>query len=128
MSDTPMPLDFAVRRFFPHGGVTKEQMLAAIRRGQLRAEKIGRAYLVTAGDIREWRRTCRVNGCQPGSISGSAKVEMRVGSLSMDERKLTLAAALASIKALKKSSAPTSRKRGRSTPPAGTPLKLVSRT
>ena len=29
--DAPMPLDFAVKRFFPHGGVTKHHMLAAIR-------------------------------------------------------------------------------------------------
>lgn len=60
MSDAPMPLDFAIRRFFPHGGVSKPQMIAAIRRGELRAEKIGRAYLVTPGAIREWRRKLRL--------------------------------------------------------------------
>lgn len=37
--DAPMPLDFAVKRFFPHGGVTKQHMLAAIHKGALAAEK-----------------------------------------------------------------------------------------
>ena len=128
MTDTPMPLDFAVRRFFPHGGVSREQMLAAIRRGQLKAEKIGRSYLVTPGAIREWRNTCRVNVSQPASTSASARAGSHDGSLSMAERKSTLAAALAITRGLKRNSEPTLPRRKKSTPCGETPLRLVSQT
>jgi hypothetical protein len=128
MTDHPMPLDIALQKFFPDGGLTKDAMLAAIRRGELACERIGRAYFVTAQDIREWRNTCRAKGFRPGSGSGNAKAASPAGSLSMDERRSTLAAALAITKRLKKGSGNTSPPRGRSTPPAGTPLKLVSRT
>jgi hypothetical protein len=127
MSEAPMPLDYAVRRFFPHGGVSKEQMLAAIRKGRLKAEKIGRAYLVTPGSIREWRKSCARN-CPPDSGSAPAKAASLDGSLSMDERKSTLAAALAITKGLRKNSGNTSRPRARSTPRAETPIRLVSQT
>jgi hypothetical protein len=128
MTDHPMPLDIALQKFFPDGGLTKEAMLAAIRRGELTCERIGRAYFVTAQDIREWRNRCRVKGYRPGSGSEAVKGEKTDGSLSMAERKSTLAAALAITKGLKKGSVNTSRPRARSTPPAGTPLKLVSPT
>ena len=108
MSEGPMPLDFAARRFFPHGGVTKAHMLSAIRAGKLQAEKIGRAYLVTAGHIREWRKSCRVENCRQGSGSAPAKGESPDGSLSMDERRSTLVAALAITQGLRKGSGNTS--------------------
>jgi hypothetical protein len=127
MSEAPMPLDYAVRRFFPHGGVSKEQMLAAIRKGRLKAEKIGRAYLVTSGSIREWRKSCARN-YPPDSGPASAKAASRDGSLSMEERKSTLAAALAITRGLKLNSEPTLPKRNKSTPRAGTPIRLVSQT
>ena len=128
MTDVPMPLDIALRKFFPEGGLTKEAMLAAIRRGDLNCERIGRAYFVTAGDIREWREKCRVKGSRQGFISESGKAVNHDGSLSMAERKSTLAAALAITKGLKSNSGRTSRQRGGSTPAPGTPLRLVSQT
>jgi len=57
--DEPMPLDVAVTRCFPHGGITKSTLLAAIRRGALVFEKVGRTYLVTEADIAAWRSQCR---------------------------------------------------------------------
>ena len=41
---TPLPLDAAVKTFFPNGGVTKNMLLLAIRRGVLGFEKIGRDH------------------------------------------------------------------------------------
>lgn len=51
--DAPMPLDFAVKRFFPHGGVTKQHMLAAIHKGALReaADKLERAGWRQSADL-----------------------------------------------------------------------------
>lgn len=126
--DTPMPLDAAVARFFPDGGVTKQHMLAAIHRGELACEKIGRGYFVTQGDIREWRNRCREKGSRQGFVSENGKAVDPDGSLSMDERKSTLAAALAITNRLRKRSGSTSPKRGKSTPPAATPLRLVAPT
>jgi hypothetical protein len=126
--DSPMPLDIALRKFFPDGGLTKEAMLAAIRRGDLNCERIGRAYFVTAVDIREWRNTCRARGSRQGFTSDSGKAVNHDGSLSMAERKSTLAAALAITKGLKSSSGRTSRRRAGSTPAPGPPLRLVSQT
>jgi hypothetical protein len=128
MNDTPMPLDVAIARCFADGGVTKAHLLAAIRRGDLACEKIGRAYFVTAGDIREWRNKCRARGSRQGFVSGNGKAVNHDGSLSMDERKSTLAAALAITKGLRKSSGNTSRPRVKSTPAPATPLRLVSQT
>lgn len=126
--DTPMPLDTALRKFFPEGGLSKAALLAAIRRGELSCERIGRSYFVTAGDISEWRSKCRARGYRPGSGSGAVRGETPDGSLSMDERKSTLAAALAITRALRKGSANTSPPPVKSTRRAGTRLRLVSQT
>jgi hypothetical protein len=123
-----MPLDIALGKFFPDGGVTKEQLLSAIRKGELACEKIGRGYYVTASDIKQWRMKCREKGSRPDCASRTAKSVDSDGSLSMDERKSTLAAALAITKRLKKSSVNISLKRKPSTLAPGTPLRLVSQT
>jgi hypothetical protein len=128
MTDAPMPLEVAIRRFFPEGGVTIDIMRAAIRKGELTCERIGRSYFVTPQDVRDWRHTCRAKGSRPGFGLGNGKGESRDGSLSMAERKSTLAAALAITKGLRKSSVNTSRRIAGSTPAPGTPLKLVSQT
>ena len=70
---TPLPLDAAVKTFFPNGGVTKNMLLLAIRRGVLGFEKIGRAYFVTEADVMQWRKTCRNAARAQGSISGSER-------------------------------------------------------
>lgn len=55
----PMPLAVATRTCFPHGGVTKSTLLAAIRAGRLGFEKVGNRYMVTEADIEKWREKCR---------------------------------------------------------------------
>jgi hypothetical protein len=86
-----MPLQVAVETFFPHGGVTKSTLLAAIRDRRLGFEKIGKTYFVTGADIQQWRDTqCRAAACPQGSITAPPKTD---GSLSMAERKSTHSAA-----------------------------------
>jgi hypothetical protein len=126
--ETAMPLDIAIGKFFPDGGISKEHLLAAIRRGELACEKIGRSYFVTASDIKEWRNRCRAKGSRQGFTSDSGKAVNPDGSLSMEERKSTLAAALAITRRLKKNSGNTSLNTGKSTPAPATPLRLVVRT
>lgn len=128
MTDAPMPLEIAAKRFFPDGGVTIDMMRSAIRKGELTCERIGRSYFVTPADVREWRHKCRVKGCRQGSGSDSVRAASPDGSLSMEERKSILAAALGTTKALKKGFKNTLQERAASTPAPGTPLKLVSRT
>ena len=128
MTDAPMPLEVAIRRFFPEGGVTIDILRAAIRKGELTCERIGRSYFVTPHDIREWRHKCRVRGSRHGSGSRTGASVESDGSLSMAERKSTLAAALAITKGLRKSSGNTSRRTAGSTPAPAIPLKLVSQT
>jgi hypothetical protein len=124
-SDTPMPLDKAVQVYFPHGGVTKSTLLAAIRRGTLAYEKIGRAYFVTDAGIMEWRRQCHVAANPHGSNTEQLKT---AGSLSMDQRRSTQAAALATVRALKRSSESIARGMAASTRPNVTRLKSPSLT
>lgn len=125
-SDAPMPLHAAVQVYFPHGGVTKSTLLAAIKRGGLAYEKIGNAYFVTGADIQHWRATeCRAAANPQGCNTAPQKTD---GSLSMAERRSTRDAALASVRALKHSSATTSRAIARSTPGSVIPLKSRVRT
>ncbi|WP_415005171.1 helix-turn-helix domain-containing protein [Aestuariivirga sp.] len=55
----PFPLDAAVSYFFPNGGITKNTLRAAIRKGELECEHIGNKYFVTASDIEKWREKLR---------------------------------------------------------------------
>lgn len=122
----PMPLKTALAVCFPHGGITEETMLAAIRNGKLAHEKIGRRYFVTEADVREWRKGCRKDAKAQGSGSGSAKGENPAGALSTDELKLRQNMALMRLERLKKTSPDTLRKKARrSTPAPATPLRLV---
>ena len=77
MTDAPMPLEAAVRVFFPHGGVTKSTLLAAIRAGTLGFEKVGRAYLVTEADISAWRTKCRCDYTLGADSRDSKDVQRR---------------------------------------------------
>lgn len=127
-AESLMPLDVAVARHFPLGGATKATLLAAIRRGDLACERIGRAYFVTDADVKQWRRKCRESASRPGSSSGAALAGQIDGSLSMDERKSTLAAAQAIVQALKPGLANTSRRPAGSTQRSGIRLVSPSRT
>lgn len=55
---TPMRLDEAARVLL-HGLVTKSTLRAAINRGDLIAERIGRILVVTPRAVLDWRRKCQ---------------------------------------------------------------------
>src|SRR5262245_26305954 len=76
-SEPSMPIARAVEVCFPHGGIKPATLMAAIRRGELAYEKIGRAYFVTETDVTEWRKQCRVPQKVTASISGKEKAENR---------------------------------------------------
>ena len=63
--DAPMPLKVAAATCFPHGGVTKSTLLAAIAKGRLAYEKIGKTFFVTEAAVIEWRNQCRAGNCRP---------------------------------------------------------------
>lgn len=46
--NSPMPLNIALQKCFPHGGVSISTMQKAIRQGKLNCSRLGRVYLVTA--------------------------------------------------------------------------------
>ena len=58
--DTPLPLDEAARRMFPMGGVTAITLKAQVRKGHLKAYRIGKAYHTTLRDMREMVRLAEV--------------------------------------------------------------------
>lgn len=78
---TPMPLSAALQKHFPDGGITLSTMQNAIRQGKLNCSRLGRVYMVTAEDIQDWMKSCRVERKQ-GSISASEKAENQDGSFS----------------------------------------------
>jgi excisionase family DNA binding protein len=92
-TDAPMPISAAVAAFFPHGGVTKATLLAAIRAGTLGFEKVGRAYLVTEADIQAWRAKCREEA--KGRVSTSTKEKAASQSMSSATDRAALAQAAA---------------------------------
>lgn len=97
-----MRLADAAKLFFPHGGVTKHTLLAAIRNEKLEFIQIGKAYYVTEADIQDWLGKCRAR--KKGYISGFANGKAASPSgLSLEDRKnASLAAALRISKALTK--------------------------
>lgn len=99
MTDAPMPLEAAVRVFFPHGGVTKSTLLAAIRAGTLGFEKVGRAYLVTEADISAWRTKCRDEAKARACTSTKGQDDRRSTSSATERAALAQAAPLAGITA-----------------------------
>lgn len=103
---TPVPISKAVEMFFPHGGVTKSTLFAAIRRGELACEKIGKAYMVTEADVIEWRKMCRKETKGQDSGLGNAKAEPPSTSSNMERSKSAQAAALMKANALTKPSPP----------------------
>lgn len=60
-NDVLMPLSVALKTFFPHGGVYRSTMLAAIRSGKLECSKVGKSYMVTEANIHSWTEKCRVS-------------------------------------------------------------------
>lgn len=76
-----MPLDAALQHCFPHGGVYKSTLMKAIGQGKLKCFRLGRSYMVTETDIKDWMKSCRVEKMQ-GSGSGNVQGENQSGSFS----------------------------------------------
>ena len=109
-SRLPIPLDIAVSKCFPHGGVTKNTLLTAIRKGALGYEKIGNRFFVTESDIENWRSSqCRAPSSHRASTSESAPAGSLNTTSSTRDEKSALDTAEAMRTALLKSSASTSR-------------------
>ena len=102
---TPMPLHVAAQICFPHGGVTKSTLLAAIRAGSLTYAKVGNRYLVTEADIEGWMKQCRIQAKARDYGSESARGERpSISSGVSDRAKLAQASALLTAQALTKPS------------------------
>jgi hypothetical protein len=112
----PMPLAVAVKRCFPHGGVTKSTLLAAIGAGALDFEKIGNAYFVTDADVEKWRKSCRNVQKARAPICATEKAVIPSTSSAVDRVKSAQDAALMMSRALTDSSPHTLRKHSSRTP------------
>jgi hypothetical protein len=97
----PIPIDVAAAMFFPHGGIKTATLFAAIRKGRLAVEKVGKAYFVTRHDIEEWRKSCRVERSPRASTLGDAPIGSPNGSSEMETQNSSLAVANAMSAALR---------------------------
>ena len=105
----PLPIDVAASMFFPHGGIKTATLFAAIRKGRLAVEKVGRAYFVTRHDIEEWRKSCRVERSPRDSTSGDVPIGSPNGSSETETQNTSLAVANAMSAALRNVSRDISR-------------------
>lgn len=78
-AQTPMPIDQAVKRLFPYGGVTRATLLSACRAGQLSYAKIGNRFLVTQADIEDWLKRNRVEHSSSTLTSTKAESALPIG-------------------------------------------------
>ena len=85
LTNIPMPIDEAVKRFFPFGGVTRSTLLSACRSGALSYAKIGNRYLVSRDDIDAWIAHSKVRKSTIGSQSKEPKKAVFYTSLEDDE-------------------------------------------
>ena len=97
---TPLPLAQAAAVFFPHGGVTKNTLLADVKKGKLGFERIGNAYFTTEADIQDWRKLCREEARVRVSTCGKNTAGHLSTSSLMDRAKQAQNAALMMSKAL----------------------------
>lgn len=56
----PVTLEDAAARFFPGGKVSGETLRGYVRKGDLRAYRVGRQYWTTGADVKEMLNACRV--------------------------------------------------------------------
>jgi excisionase family DNA binding protein len=82
--DTMLTLDEAARRMFPTGGVTSDTLKRNVRKGTLRAYRIGRSYQTTMRDMRDMAKDSIVSKYMPRKDSiGLVNVEL--ASQALDE-------------------------------------------
>jgi excisionase family DNA binding protein len=58
---------FAVREFCARHGVCRQTFYEEVRRGRLRARKLGKKTIVTAEDEREWLESLPVLDLEPAT-------------------------------------------------------------
>lgn len=104
--DTPLTLDKAAQTLL-NGVVKAATLRAAIHRGELAFERLGRTITVTARDVKEWREFCRVKPKERGSMQTADAVN---GSSVTGHDSSALAALLLSANRLIKPSLSTSQK------------------
>lgn len=75
--DTMLTLDEAARRMFPTGGVTSDTLKRNVRKGTLRAYRIGRSYQTTMRDMRDMTKDSVVSKYRARKESiGQTNVEL----------------------------------------------------
>lgn len=77
--NNPMPLSVALNVCFPHGGVQKSTLMKAIGQGKLKCFRLGRSYMVTETDIKDWIESCHVKKT-PDCGSANVQAENQDGS------------------------------------------------
>lgn len=100
--DTPIPVDKAVSVLLPYGGMTADTLLRAIRKGRLKAERLGRRYYITKRAFDAWRGTCQTALKDLDSDSAREKVGPPSMSSATETKRLAQDAALAICEALTK--------------------------
>ncbi|MEX6508437.1 hypothetical protein [Jiella sp. M17.18] len=110
------PIKLALAPYLPEIGLSwSEKVLrGAINRGDLPAEKIGRAIFVTRRGIREWRERCQLRRAHASGSSRPAPTTKDTnaqpsGSSETDRAKLAQVAARMTFQALRNSLKSTSR-------------------
>lgn len=100
--DQPISLNEAAEICL-RGLVKVATLRAAVERGELMVERLGRRVLTTPAAVNEWRQRCRVNPKAQDYTSCQSDAMERddFGSSEMERRKLAQAAALATARALK---------------------------
>ena len=104
--DEPMTLEEACAIVF-RGNIKPATLRAEAARGNLVIERVGRRYFVTRAALKDMREKCRVQQKVPASGSTARQ---DTGSSVTDRSNVAQAAALRSAKALRESSANTSKK------------------
>ena len=83
----PMPIEQAVRRFFPYGGATRATLLSACRTGKLGYAKIGNRYLVTGSEIEDWLKNSRIER-SPSAVPKAIQLSPSPTSIDFASRSL----------------------------------------
>lgn len=119
--DAPMTLAEAAQTVL-RGVVKVATLRAAVERGDLTIERLGRVHVVTPRAIRDWRERCRAPAKAPASmpIGGEAS-----GSSAMDLRSVEQAALLQTVAGLTKPCKPISRPSSQSPSAAIVPLRSL---
>lgn len=117
--DAPMTLAEAAQTVL-RGVVKVATLRAAVERGELTIERLGRVHVVTPRAIRDWRERCRAPAKAPASMPIASEDS---GSFETDLRSVEQAALLQTVAELTRPCKPTSRPSSTSPSAAIVPLR-----